>query len=203
LNELSRLIITLPALLIGVIFHEYAHGKVAELLGDPTARNAGRLSFNPIVHIDPFGSIILPIALIATGSPIIFGSAKPVPINPNYFKDPKRGMVYVGIAGPLANFVMAAIAGFLIKILTFPVIAVFLQYIVFINIILGVFNLIPIPPLDGSRIVMGFLKGQALRSYINLERYGLLLLFLVLLFFRNILWTILDPIVSFFLNLFL
>ncbi len=203
MNELSRLIITLPALLIGVIFHEYAHGKVAELLGDPTARNAGRLSFNPIVHIDPFGSIILPIALIATGSPIIFGSAKPVPINPNYFKDPKRGMVYVGIAGPLANFVMAAIAGFLIKILTFPVIAVFLQYIVFINIILGVFNLIPIPPLDGSRIVMGFLKGQALRSYINLERYGLLLLFLVLLFFRNILWTILDPIVSFFLNLFL
>lgn len=203
MNELSRLIITLPALLVGVIFHEYSHGKVAELLGDPTARNAGRLSFNPIVHIDPFGSIILPISLIAMGSPIIFGSAKPVPINPNYFKDPKRGMMYVGIAGPLANFVMAAMAGFLIKILAFPVISVFLQWVVVLNIFLGVFNLIPIPPLDGSRIVMGILPNQMLRSYIKLERYGLLLLFLVLLFFRNILWTILDPIISFFLNLFL
>ncbi|MBI4743601.1 MAG: site-2 protease family protein [Actinobacteria bacterium] len=203
MSDLSQLIILLPALILSVIFHEYAHGRVAELLGDPTARNAGRLSLNPIVHIDPFGSIILPIMLISAGSPIIFGSAKPVPINPNYFENPKRGMMYVAIAGPLTNFTLAAASGFLSKLLTFPVLGTFLQYLVFVNIILGVFNLIPIPPLDGSRVLAGFLTGKPLRTYMSIERYGLFPLLFVLLFLRGILWSIMDPVISFFLHLFL
>jgi len=98
LSELLRIIILLPILLIAIIIHEFSHGKVAQYLGDPTAQNMGRLSLDPRVHIDPFGTIILPLLLMAGGSPIIFGMAKPVPVNPNYFKDPRRGMMYVGLA---------------------------------------------------------------------------------------------------------
>lgn len=208
MNELSRLAILLPALILSVICHEYAHGKVAELLGDPTARNAGRLSLNPIVHIDPFGSIILPIMLISAGSPIIFGSAKPVPVNPHYFEDPKRGMMFVGASGPLTNFTLAAASGFLLKLTGFSIVGnsvlgVFLYTFAYINIVLGVFNLIPIPPLDGSRVLAGFLSGQTLRTYMSIERYGIFPLIFVLLFFKGALWAIMFPVINFFSNLFL
>lgn len=196
----SLSILQIAALVVAVIFHEYSHGRIAELLGDPTARRMGRLTLNPLPHIDLFGSIILPILLIFSGSPIVFGWAKPVPINPSYFENPRRGMMYVGVSGPASNLLMAAAAGALHRtglLQPVPLLGNFLLQLVFINIVLAIFNLIPIPPLDGSRVAAALIPPHMQHTYATLERYGILILFVVLIFFNRLFWVIIGPIISF------
>lgn len=184
----SITIYALP-LLFAIIIHEVAHGWVASKLGDKTALMLGRLTLNPIKHIDPLGTIIVPLTLLYLNSGFMFGWAKPVPINPRNFKNPKRDMAIVSLAGPMANFLMAFLwAGILkLSLLISPdyatvatPLALMGQAGVWINIVLMVLNLIPIPPLDGSRIVAAFLPNRALYYYAKLEHYGLYILFFLI-----------------------
>ena len=172
-------IMQIAALVLSIILHEVAHGYAAYRLGDPTARNARRLTLNPLAHIDPFGSIILPLFLVITGSPVLLGWAKPVPFNPGYFRDPKKGIMLVGAAGPATNLLLAAIAAALIRLMPFLPYGVlfFLLSLCIVNVVLALFNMIPIPPLDGSRVVTGFLPSHLVRQYLSIERYGFLIVF--------------------------
>ncbi|MDO8618880.1 MAG: site-2 protease family protein [Candidatus Daviesbacteria bacterium] len=180
------LALSLVILLFSVIVHEVMHGWVALQFGDETAKRMGRLTLNPIPHIDPVGTILFPALLMITGSPILFGWAKPVPVNPLNFSDLRKGELLVSAAGILANFGLAAIAAILFHLLiivpTTPLLVLeLLRYTVTINLILGVFNLFPIPPLDGSKVLMSQLSYTLVKQYEKLEQYGFLLL-LVLLF---------------------
>lgn len=204
--RLIGLLYSLPALLIGVIVHEYAHGRVAELVGDDTARRAGRLTFNPLPHLDLFGSILLPLVLIISGSPFIFASAKPVPINPAYFRRGRRDLLWVGLAGPASNIAMAAVVGLTASALRgiLPEWAMlFCVYFVMINCVLALFNLLPLPPLDGSRVVESFLSPGAAHAYTAIEPYGFIILFAILFLFGGAFSAILWPAVTFLAGLFL
>ncbi len=175
--------VSLVIFLVCVIIHEFAHALMAFRLGDPTAKHLGRLTLNPIAHIDPFGTVILPVLLVATNAPVVFGWAKPVPINFARLGSPKRDMIWVGFAGPAANLIMAVAATLLLK--TFPVApgslaAVLLVQGVIINVVLAVFNLVPIPPLDGSRVLMGLAPLALARGIARVEPYGFLILFALL-----------------------
>ena len=193
-----RFAILLPA----IIFHEVAHGYAAFLLGDNTAKEKGRLTLNPIAHIDPVGTLILPFMLLIIGSPVVIGWAKPVPINPYQFKDHRKGMMLTGLAGPSTNLVLAALSGLMVRLLgtdglvlgTIDSISGVLLYFCWINLVLLFFNLVPIPPLDGSRVVQWLLPDAALKAYNSLERYGFMIIFGVLwlapgLFSTYIAWT--------------
>src|SRR5580700_9539944 len=149
-----NIIIIFVVLLFSAIVHEVSHGLAAEHFGDSTARDAGRITLNPIPHIDPFGSILLPLLLLAVGSPIIIGAAKPVPVNFNNLRNPKRDMALVSLAGPVSNFLLAILFALIIKVgLSNSISEPILVTGIVLNLVLGVFNLIPIPPLDGSKIV--------------------------------------------------
>lgn len=183
-----QIILSLATIIIAIIFHEIAHGLVAWYLGDNTAKKQGRLSFNPIKHIDIFGSLFLPILMFFSKSGIIFGWAKPVPVNYNKLKNKKRDFILVASAGILANFILAFISSVLLKIslmIPFNVIsgisATFFLNMIFFNILLGLFNLLPIPPLDGSKILLGWSDNKYIKKYVNAEKQGTLLL-VVLLF---------------------
>ena len=174
-------IFTLLILLFSVIIHEVSHGSVAYALGDSTAKDEGRLSLNPLVHIDLVGSILLPMLLLFSGMPII-GWAKPVPINPMNFSDRRWGDLKVSLAGPLSNFIIALIFGLIIKLMpslpqSFLTIA---AIIVLYNIVLGLFNLIPIPPLDGSHILFSLLPDSFEGFKVFLWQYGFILLMLLI-----------------------
>lgn len=165
-------------LLLSAIIHELAHGYTALLNGDTTAKNAGRLSFNPMRHIDTFGTIILPVALILMRSPVVFGWAKPVPINPMNFRNRKKGVITVSLAGPFSNFMLILLAALIWRIFPHnPALNTVLMYTVLINAVLGVFNLIPIPPLDGSHVMGLFLPKNIRCHYYAIGRYGFLILF--------------------------
>lgn len=166
------LLIFLP---VAIIIHEYAHGWVAYKLGDPTAKYAGRLTLNPLAHIDLMGTIIFPLLLILMRSPFLFAWAKPVPVDFYRLRNPKRDMIWVGSAGPASNFFLALLLAILLK-LNFPFEPLLLGGI-FINLILAVFNIIPVPPLDGSRILMGLLPHNLANSFAQLEPYGFIILF--------------------------
>ncbi len=173
------ILISLPLFFLAIVIHEYAHGWVAYKLGDPTAKNAGRLTLNPLAHIDPMGTIFLPLMLIFMGSPIIFGWAKPVPINFSLLRQPKRDMLWVSTAGIAANILLAFVLSFLLRMGLFPVNSygwLILNYGILINLVLAVFNAVPIPPLDGSRILMGLIPRELAYSYARLERFGFLIL---------------------------
>jgi len=193
LNWFPQLVI----LFFSVILHEVAHGKAAEWCGDGTARERGRLTFNPVPHIDPMGTVVLPLLLAVTRSPLMFGWAKPVPINPMRFRNPKRDIAVVGLAGPLSNLALAALSASVLKLLVpslgvaHPVVQ-FLLYAAAINVVLLVFNLIPLPPLDGSRIVMGLLPRHLAVRYAQLERYGFVMIFLLLFLGLNrwVIWPV-------------
>ena len=180
-------LITVVILVFSAILHEIAHGYVAERLGDPTARLMGRLTLNPVKHIDPFMSILLPLLLILSGSPVVFGAAKPVPVDPFNLKEGRKDMAIVSIAGPLTNVLIAIIASGLIKIIffypgTFSVLASsVLLIVVQINLLLAIFNLLPIPPLDGSKVFALLLPEKEANAYLSLGSIGFFILFLLLL----------------------
>lgn len=177
-------------LIFSAVAHEYMHGWMADRLGDPTAKNAGRLTLNPIPHLDLFGSIFLPLLLVIFGSGAILGWAKPVPYNPYNLRDKKWGEAKVALAGPLANLIIALAFGLLLRFLPFVSLTFngLLQVIVYINLILMVFNLVPLPPLDGSKILASFLPSRARYHYLSLEKYGLILL--VILAFWGFRWLL-------------
>jgi Zn-dependent protease len=171
---LLQFAVTLPLLLISLVVHELAHGFVASWLGDQTARRAGRLTINPLVQLDTWGTIALVVTFIGSGGSFFFGWAKPVPVDPRNFADPQRGMMLVGAAGPAANFCLALIAAGLVW-LTYTwsaFIAEALALAFLLNVVLGVLNLVPIPPLDGSRVLGGFLPRSLYSRWTDLDRFG-------------------------------
>ncbi len=167
---------------VAVILHEISHGAVAYALGDPTARDAGRLTLNPIPHIDPFGTLLLPGLLLFAGSPFVFGYARPVPVSFARLRSPKRDMILVAAAGPLTNLILATVSSVLLHIVgpDAGLLTNVLFASVLINVVLAVFNLVPIPPLDGGRVVTGLLPLPAARLYARLEPFGMLLVILLL-----------------------
>lgn len=174
----------LAFLVFSITVHEFAHGWVAYKLGDPTAKYYGRLSLNPFAHIDPVGTIILPLMMVMLRLPPI-GWAKPVPISYLNLKNPKRDMLWVGIAGPFANFSVAVLLALIIKLSIIKESVFFLQLLslgALINLIIGVFNLIPIPPLDGSRIVTSLLPYRHVHIYNQMEPFGFIIIFALLWF---------------------
>ena len=188
---------------MSVVIHEVSHGFVAEYFGDKTARFAGRLTLNPIKHLDLFGSIILPALLVLTSSPFLVGWAKPVPYNPNNLSNKKWGTIAVASAGVLANFLIAILFGLFIRLAPFfglPSYQAFSPHpfyqitsiIVALNIMLAIFNLIPIPPLDGSKIFLNLLP-RSFDQIINfIERYSLILIIVFIMFFSNLLYPVLE-----------
>lgn len=185
-NPLEFVLIAIP-LLYSIIFHELAHGWAAYLMGDPTARLLGRLSLNPLKHLDPLGTIML----FAFG----FGWAKPVPVDFSRLRDRHMGMIWVSSAGIITNMLLAFIALFLVRLLSIPLSSMageLLYYLAQINIILAAFNLIPLPPLDGSKILMGFASPNVQNFFFRLERYGFVILIALLYF------GILNPVINFF-----
>jgi Zn-dependent protease len=181
-------------LVFSAIFHEYMHGYAALKLGDPTAKNAGRLTFNPIKHLDWFGSIFLPLVMIISGMSFVFAWAKPVPYNPYNLKDRKYGDAKVAISGPLANLSLALVFGLMLRFAPFISLAFsgFLSIIVYINLMLMIFNLIPIPPLDGSKILAAFLPAEKREKYLSLERYGFITVILFIMLCGDLMMKPID-----------
>ncbi len=187
------------ALIFSIILHEMAHGWAAYLLGDRTAKRMGRLTLNPIPHIDPLGSILLPGLSWMLGSPVLLGWAKPVPVNPGAFKHPLSGMMWVALAGPLTNFLIATVGFFLLKNGGVFLSQDILLGIIYMNIFLGTFNLLPIPPLDGSRILAFFLPENPREILYKIEPYGFAIIFGLAYFgvLNTILMTVLKPVLRF------
>lgn len=198
MDRFAEIILQIAVLVFSVVVHEVSHGFAANKLGDPTAKDEGRLTLNPLPHIDPFMSVILPLMLIFTGSPFIIGGAKPVPVNPMYFRDHKKGMMITSLAGPASNILLAVIFAVILKLTSvIPVLGsrglvMFLSYGILLNVMLAAFNLIPIPPLDGSKVLMGVMPDRMMYSYMKLEPYGMFIIIALLAF--GVLNMILGPI---------
>lgn len=198
----GQLTIQIPPLLLALTLHEYAHGYLAYRFGDPTAKNAGRLTLNPLSHLDPVGTLAFIFLKI--------GWAKPVPVNPVYFRNPRKDMLWVALAGPVTNLLLAIVSAVLLRLIAAlsaviphsplleAVIVPFswmLVASVWINLVLCVFNFLPVPPLDGSRILAGLLPENIARSYVSYEKYGFILI--LILAFSGVLSTVISPIIRF------
>ena len=202
MNDPIIFIFQLATLILSVVIHEVSHGLIAYRLGDNTAKDMGRLTLNPIKHLDFFGSFLFPLVLFLFGSPVLFGWAKPVPYNPYNLKDPQKGGGLIAAAGPISNLSVAVVFGIILKIfsatnfMASPAM-LFLQIIILINVSLAIFNLVPIPPLDGSKILFAFLPPRYLKAQIFLERYGFLLLLLFIFFGIRLIQPIISKIFAF------
>lgn len=207
---LAEIILLAPPLLLALTLHEFAHGYVAFKLGDPTAKTMGRLTLNPIKHLDPVGTLAFFFIKI--------GWAKPVPVNPVFFKNPKKGMLWVALAGPATNLALAIASAFLAKLLWLlsallppsTLIDAFLVPLnamciasVWINLVFCIFNFLPIPPLDGSRILTGILPNNMAIAMLKAERYSFVLLLILIVFFSDSLSKVIFPIINFANNLLL
>ncbi len=192
--ETKDAVFYIAILIMSVVIHEVMHGFAAEFFGDKTARHAGRLTLNPLKHLDPFGSVILPALLVLSHSPFMFGWAMPVPYNPDNLSDKRWGTLAVASAGVLANFFIAIVFGLIIRFtidLGLPKgFYVITTMIVITNLALGIFNLVPIPPLDGSKILFSLLPGSFYKILIFLEQYAFVLLLIFIIFFSNYLYPI-------------
>jgi len=196
--DITQLLLSLPAVLWAITFHEFCHGYVAYRLGDPTPRLRGRLTLNPLAHLDPIGALMLLL--------LRFGWAKPVPIDTRYFRKPKRDLVLVSLAGAGGNLATAILCGLIVRLVPYPFVnnyalGLFIQLMILINMGLAVFNLLPIPPLDGSKLLYVFLPGRWLQGFFWLERYGMFVLMALLAL--GILPALMSPIVIFLYRLIL
>lgn len=184
------IIFQIIVLILSVVVHEVSHGYAADELGDPTAREMGRLTLNPLKHLDPFGSVILPLLLSLVPGGVVFGWAKPVPFNPFRLKNPKRDSALIAFAGPASNLVIAIAFSIFYRIIAYipdtqgslVSLEPFFASIIVINIVLAVFNSVPIPPLDGSKILFAFIPAKYERFFEPLERYGMFILLLFIFF---------------------
>jgi len=188
--------------LFAIVLHEVAHGWVADRLGDNTARFMGRLTLNPIKHIDPIGTVLIPVLLLVVGSPFLFGYAKPVPINFRKLRNPKRDMIWVALAGPVTNLLLALISTLVLAVtVNMPgsmewvsqPLALMCQASIIINVVLCIFNLLPLPPLDGGRVAVGLLPGPMAYQLSRLEPFGFLIIILLLV--SGVLQSVIGPLV--------
>jgi len=194
-TDLTGFVISAIAILTAIVFHEYAHGWMADAQGDPTPRAAGRLTANPLAHLDPIGTLMLLF--------FRFGWAKPVPVNPAYFRDRRRGMLLVAAAGPAANLITAFVAVALLKVVGrgagMTLVRSLFEWIMLYNIWFALFNLLPIPPLDGSRMLSPFLRGQSARMYWQYQQYGMFIM--ILLVASGVVGAVLSPIATWLIRL--